>query len=148
METTTLTRRTPNVVDKTYGHIDLSTGEKAPHCYVPYALRTNLEDKGEGEEWTFILYMPVAIRDRLNSGDWDFVLRKLDTRLSPEAYSPIEAVIVSAKMAGCTHEAVQRTVGRVVSENLYRIFVQKQIKAGNSAWLAPPSMTKVGNPNG
>jgi hypothetical protein len=138
-------RSKPNI-DRTYGHIDLSTGLKAPHTLCGYSLFTRIED-GKPEEWKFEILIPTTIEEALGPSDWEFVLRKLDTRVDEATYSPIEAVIVTGKLAGVNSLAIQKKVGETVAQNLYRVFCEKQIQIGNKAWLVPPNMVKVSNPN-
>lgn len=142
----------PQVQDRTYGHIDLSTGDAALHVDVAYVLFTNFPDaRGieKRQEWKFVCRMPKTIFDALSSSDWEFVLRSLDTRPADKwALSPIEMTIALGRAAGKSIEQVQAKVSRNVEENLFRIFGQKQIKAGNKAWLVPRSLVKTRGPHG
>jgi hypothetical protein len=137
--------------DRTYGHIDLSTGDEAAHVLCSYSVFTSFPTATNDharQEWAFKCRMPRTVADALTSSDWDFVLRSLDTRPQPGTLSPIEATIFIAKCAGMSANAVQEKVSTVVEENLFKIFGRKQIKAGNKAWLVPRSLVRTGNPNG
>lgn len=152
-EKTMATKNSPHL-DSTYGHIDLSTGDAAPHIVKKYELTTHFPNE-HGDEvadvWKFDLRMPVTVADTLDSEDWDIVLERLQTR-DGDYLSPVEAIIFSARCNGITPEQVIWKVGRTVSENLYRRFVEKRIQQGTAysklAWVAPSSMVKVSNPNG
>lgn len=133
--------------DRTYGHINLATGNEAPHVVKWATVYTRLEQKpGRGEvrqEWSFGIRLPMEIADALESADWELVCRRLDTRVG-DKLSPIEAVIVSALMWGADSHQMQQTVCQHIAQNLYRIYCFKQRKAGNSAWLAPTAMEQQG----
>lgn len=137
--------------DRTFGHIDLETGDAAPHVVRHYTLITRLPEGYAGaelrREWTFAISMPVRIDQALTSEDWDLVCRRLDTRVGDQL-SPVEFIIFSGRLAGATSQQVQRKIGETVSEALYKCFVAYQIRHGNKAWLAPTSMQGKGNPNG
>jgi hypothetical protein len=131
--------------DRTYGHIDLSTGDKAPHVNRSYTLRTNIDGP---MTWTFELPIPRTIDDALTPSDWDFVLGKFEEVEPLKTMSLVESIIVAGKLCGASVHEVQIEVGRQVAENLYRVFVLKQVAKGNKAWLRPSSMqTNRGGPN-
>jgi hypothetical protein len=138
--------------DRTFGHIDLSTGDEAPHVTRFYTLVTNLPEGFAGAEvrrdWTFALRIPRTIDEALTAEDWEFVCRRMDTRDGFKP-SPVEYIIFTGKLKGVSSAILQRYIGEQVSEALYKMFVRHQIKAGNKAWLAPTSMQgKAGDPNG
>lgn len=142
--------------DRTYGHIDLTTGDEAPHVTRTYTLFTNLPEGYGGAEkrraWPFSLRLPVTIDEALTSEDWEFVCRRMDSRsTTPEGIrpSPLEFIIFTAKMHKVSSAQLQRYIGEQVSEALYKRFCEYQIRQGNKAWLAPTSMQgKAGDPNG
>jgi hypothetical protein len=134
-------------IDRTYGHIDLTTGDDAVHVTIRYRLYTWFPTETKDnprQEWAFFCRMPRTIADALTASDWDFVLRRLDTRPSVDELSPIENTILVARCAGMTIMDVQKKVSEVVETNLFRVFGHKQIKRGNKAWLVPSSLVKKG----
>lgn len=140
--------------DRTYGHIDLSTGAEgpfSPHVERRYSLFTSLPDQLGVEkrlEWKFAIRIPRTVDKTLNSEDWDVVLRRLDNRGADGGFSPLEFIVFTARLAGLSSNAVQLKIGREVGNNLYRRFVMHQIKAGRQAWLTPTSMQRVKGPYG
>ena len=137
-------------IDRTYGHIDLSTGDTGMHVVRKFALKTRIPDHLEIErpmEWEFAWSFPLTVVEALTSEDWDLVLERLQTRPSG-GYSAIEMIVATAWAMGVPTEALLHKVGMTVAENLYRRFCERQIEAGNKAWIAPSSMQRVSNPNG
>lgn len=139
-------------IDRTYGHIDLATGNHAPHVIRSYTLFTNFPTGFAGaeqrQEWQFKISMPVAVSDRLSASDWDYVLRKLDTRPGSDRLSPIEEILFAGRMGGRSIEELQEKISAVVGMNLWRIFSQQQILRGDKA-VAVPAMGRMrGNKNG
>jgi hypothetical protein len=130
--------------DTTFGHIDLETGDAAQHRLCTYTLFTDYERR---QEWKFTCELPVRVCEVLRNSDWEFVLRKLDTR-ERGTLSAVERIIIVAKMLGAKPADVQRTINKTVVENLWRIFTRKQLAAGNKAWLVPSSMVETRGPNG
>lgn len=152
---TTMTDRTTNI-DRTYGHIDLATGDNAPHITRRFTLNTKLPNFLEvevPEEWPFQIRIPIAVDKKLDSADWEMVCRKLDTR-NGENLSIVEFVLATARIAAVLQPLenwsmrVQHKMCRLVAENLYRVFCEKQIEAGNKAWLVPTSLQETGKFDG
>jgi hypothetical protein len=131
----------PNI-DRTYGHIDRATGDDAEHCSVPYQLRTDFPIEGP-QVWRLEIRMPKAIRNALNSADWDEALQKFQTRQADDVCSPFERMVLEAKLADVPAYMLQHKVNRQIARVLYEKFSRLQIKTGNQAWAAPSSMTKV-----
>lgn len=149
MTTTAKTTEAGKHLDRTYGHIDMQTGDDALHRDVFYTLVTNLPDSSDIEhrqEWTFAFRIPVRILEVLGPEDVEFVLRKLDDR-EGKSFSVLEAVIIAAKMTGATGQDVREEMTRLVAENVYRVFSMKQVKLGNKAWVVPSSLQEWRHPN-
>lgn len=137
----TLDRR----ADRTYGHIDVSTGDDAQHVTRTFTLFTDAFERLH-QEWTFPIRLPVTIWEAMRS-DWSTIERKLDTRQGSD-YSVCEFVIASAYIMGGSPAAIQRQLQKMFADTLYRVFCEKQIAAGNKAWLAPGALQETRNPDG
>jgi hypothetical protein len=130
--------------DRTYGHIDLETGDDAPQKNLTYSVFTNFPEPLFGiekrQEWRLNVTLPRAVAEQLTSSDWEMVLRKLDTREKGANLSVVEATILVGRAKGVDVNVVQQLIGDAVKKNLWRIFERKQIQAGNKAWLKPASL--------
>lgn len=138
-------RKAPSI-DRTYGHIDTGTGDDAPHVRRRFSLFTCFDERRQ--EWPFEIAIPRDVSARLTETDFEFVCRALDTRTDPHGLSPIEATILVARVAGKSFSQVCAKVEEIVKTNLWRVFGQKQLAAGNKAWLVPRALVRTGDPNG
>lgn len=131
--------------DRTFGHIDRSTGDASPHVEKKYTLQTHFE--GELVElWSFFLPMPVRIADALSSADWEETL-VLFQRKMPNGLSAFESLLLYLRVQGKSPEDVRKGINSMVGRALYHKFVMRQIKEGNRAWIAPTGLSgSVGEP--
>lgn len=132
-------------IDRTYGHIDEATGDAAPHTNRSFTLYTDAFEM-KHQEWTFPVRLPFVIWEEMK-GDWEKLERLLDTPQG-EDLSVAEFVIASGHIMGAPLYQVQAKLQKLFTDNLYRMFCERQIALGNKAWLVPKSLQETGNPYG
>src|SRR5689334_6516779 len=104
-----------------------------------YAEERRIALAARGRQFETTVALPLYIRDRLRSDDWDKIVKNIRERF--EQYcANAEALIRN----GADSTDQWRTVGRLTSqyarEHIYEVFSDAQLREGNGAWEVPHSL--------
>lgn len=128
--------------DRTFGLIDRSTGDDAPHRDRPYTLATMFPGEPR-QTWNFVLPVPQGIDSQLKSGDWEEILTLFQTKIGRSDLSPFERLVLYLRINGAPPGELMHGINKMVARALYNKFVARQMREGNKAWIAPRSMTQT-----
>jgi hypothetical protein len=132
----------PRIQDRTYGLIDRATGDDAPHRDRAYSIFTEFPGERR-QEWCFVLPVPAGVDEVLKPSDWEEVAGLFQVKRGSINLSPFELLVLSLRATGAKPIELHDGINKMVARVLYQKFVQRQIAAGNKAWIAPRSMTQT-----
>jgi hypothetical protein len=87
------------------------------------------------QEWIFVIKIPRAIDDVVQSSDWASVLAVFETKRGD--LSPFEELLIVVRSETNDVRAVQEKINKMVGRCIYHEFVRAMIRRGDSAWIAP-----------
>lgn len=128
--------------DRTYGLIDRSTGDDAPHRDHAYTLTTHFPGESR-QNWNFILPVPEGVDAVVKQSDWEEILELFQTKRGRMNLSPFEVLVLCLRADNQPPSVLIHTINKTVARALYNKFVRHQMKDGNRAWIAPTSMTQT-----